>query len=247
MDYVARAKALLMGKARTGALLVLPLAAAVQQAQAVQVGPSINLPTGNLSCNTQSGACVSGGDLQLGTRDGIEGVGFFDDFPTDFSGNSYVDFGSSGILTSTGSGGLTALPAGSILTSSYDFNIGNVSGSGSDTWSLSYQIFDSTTLHTVVSDSSASGSGTGSFSASFTDQLASAMTVGDTLSITADLNLTASSGSIFSVTIPSGLTLDVGQDVSTTPEPSTLSFGALALALAGIWRGLRRKRTADLQ
>lgn len=242
MDYVARAKSLLMGKARTGALLVLPLAAAVQYAQAT-VANSTSLPTGGYACTPGIGTCT-GGDQQLSPVNGLSGVGFFLTSPYSFNGSSYLDFSSTGPLTSTSSGG--NLASGTTLTSDYNFSISNPSGGGTDSWSLIYEIFDSTTGRVALLDSSSSGSGTGTFSRTFADQLTNTLTVGDTLIVSADISLNASGG-IFSLSIPGGLTLDVGSGVSAAPEPSTLSFAGLALAIAGIWYRLRRRRTADLQ
>jgi len=237
----------MLGKARTGALLVLPLAAAVQQAQATP--PLIpTLPTGNFSCSTSNGGCVSGGDFnEFGT--GLKGVGFYADFPITFNGSSYVDFSSSGLMTGPSGGGLAA---GSTVASGYNFTISNVSGGGFDggTWSLMYEILDTTTGQTALLDNSHSGGGAGLFSASFTDQLLFPLTVGDNLIVMADLTLTAGpSGGFYSVSIPSNFTFDIGTSATAAaaPEPSTLSFGGLALAIAGVWSRLRRRRTADLQ
>ena len=88
MDFVARAKALLAGKARIG-LMILPLAAAVP-------AMASSLPTDNYSCTLNGSpltSCTSTSTVQqLATGNGIEGLKFFGPV----SGGFYVFNGFSG-------------------------------------------------------------------------------------------------------------------------------------------------------
>jgi hypothetical protein len=256
MDYVARAKALLMGKGRTGALLVLPLAAAVQLAQAATVGgsPVYTLPDGGLNCQidgaSPGGAC-SGGATQLGPTDGLEGVSFYLPSPItlsslDGSSGGALILSTSGAVTATHSG--SGLPAETTFTNHYDFAI-TPSGSGFEGWTLTYELYDQSTDQDLFYDNSVSGASGGTFSGSFTDTLAYALNTTDTYELSAEIRFSDDdSEDTVTVTIPSGGSFDLGTDQQApSPEPSTLSFGALSLAVGGIWRGLRRKRTADPQ
>lgn len=257
MDFVARAKAVFGSKVRTGALLVLPLAAAVPHAQALtQAG--VSLPTSSGSCALSgSGALVSGScsevDSQLSLLNGLAGVKFF------LSSPFTLQFGSSGgenvTLSSDGTlGGIGTFSSGSSISEHYDFSLStspvsaqNPVGVGNTgiaplSWQLTYSIFDVTTDTSIVNDNTMSGSGAGTFSGFFADTTAGAMSAGDTVLVSTAIALNSPANTNVTLTVPSS-SLDVNQ--SATPEPSTLSFGALGLAIAGIWRGLRRRRTAE--
>lgn len=256
MDYVARAKALLSSKARTGALLVLPLAAAVQHAQATTAGNSYALPTGNFQCQetgTSSGSCP-GSDAQLPVQNGLAGVKFFGTdsiYYNFYNGNPYYGTGLENFILSS-SGPLTghsggSLPTGTTLTNRYDFTLApGFSGGFISSWRLTYSLVDTTTKATLFSDSSVSGGfisgGSGGFSGSFTDKTNAPLIQGDNYAVTTEISV--SGGGYFYLNIPGGGSFDIGSNAQapSAPEPGTLGLGGLGLALAGIWRGLRRKR-----
>ncbi len=237
MDFVARAKTLLVGKARVGALVVLPLAAAVHQAQA----SILSLPTGTVTCqydiNGSGGGTCSASAQQLSPYNGVAGVSFQLNTP----GNS-LDLGvgpatltltASGILTGPGGG---VLNAGTVFNEGYSLSITNVT---SDNY-LAFSLYDVTTSTSLFSAQAANGSfsGSGLFSGSFTDTLLASATVGDTLQLSLSLYV---SGGDMVATLPGDALSMGGPPVSAgaAPEPSTMGLGAFGLAAAAFWRRMR--------
>lgn len=236
MDYVARAKALLIWKARTGALLVLPLAAAVQHAQAQT---TLTLPTGHFNCSalfTASGGC-SGGVANTPAQYGLSGLRFGLSSPVTLIGPGILTLSNYGTVTGTSGG---SLGAGTPMRLSYDFTLSTSGGSFSD-WQLQFQMYDYAESANVL-NGSVSGSATGTFSGSFTVQLGGPLSQGDLVYDSASITVNNLTSGGATVTVPLDSSLDID---AAAPEPSTLSFGALGLALAGIRGGLRRKRRAE--
>ena len=131
-NYVARAKALMMKTARTTALVIVPLAAAVS-AHAGAI-----LPTSNLTCTTidssGSGSCTMS-DAQQSSQSGITGVSFFTT-----SGSGPVGFNLSGSSTNVtlkvGAGGNLSGDLTQNDPVSFNFNFNLQSGGSVSAWAI---------------------------------------------------------------------------------------------------------------
>lgn len=248
VDYVARAKNLMMRTARTTALVIMPLAAASSGAlQAVTiVGPV--LPTGNFVCSaTDSGtetSCPgtsSDAPLALGGN-GITGVKLFTSGGLTFlgggsGGTAILNLQSSGPVFGGGIGTNVSIPL------AFDFVLATTGATSVSSWQLNYALSDATTI-TQLALGSFSGGGIGTFisppgSSMITD---ASSKNGDTLEVSAQLTVNwSTSGGSLTATVPAN-----SFDVNATPEPASLGLIGSGLALLS-WRLVRdRKRRYHL-
>jgi PEP-CTERM motif len=242
-NYVARAKALMMKTARTTALVIVPLAAAVS-AHAGAI-----LPTSNLTCKfndefTFSGSCNSSvGDTQAAALGGIQGVSFFTtDGPIGFSLSGSTTF----VKLIVGAGG----PLSGNLTQNdpvgFSFSFNLPSGGSLTTWQItmafgnafndsSYGSFSMSGSGVSGSSTPESGSGTITIPSG---GVASGSTFWETTTITA----TSSGGSFLNINVPSGGTFDYNSvAASGVPEPGSVGLIGSGLAFLGYLFRRRRK------
>jgi hypothetical protein len=247
-----------MTRARA-AVIVLPVIAAFQlplHAQNPTPPVPFGLPTSSQTCG-MTGVSAAGGcgltatSLIAGAND-VTGTGFsgpspfntmfpiMNPVPTSSSAGGFLEdisFSTTGLLTGPVGG---IVPAGTVIPEYYNFSISDTSATDFVRWTLTYAIIDDS--GTVFSDSSITGTTTGTFQGYFFDTLSQPLTVGDTIQVDAGISFVTSdeTGEEVSVTVPQG-SFDVNAD---TPEPSTFALVAMPLAAAGIWLGFRRSRTA---
>jgi hypothetical protein len=232
-DYVSRAKALIQSHARTAALVIVPLAAAVS----AHAG-SVTLPTSNFSCSVDSNDgfsnCTSGGAGVSQTSGG--GVSFYLSSGGAFlAGDGTVTEGSSGSVAG-------AIAAGSLIPYSIDIGFGYFTLDPN--YSLEIEVRDLTT-HVNLVDSTFSGSYT---SGSSIDQSGSFTTLasssaGDDLRVEYILTLSNVPGNgRTTVTVPQGESVDLGPvSNATAPEPASVGLMGGGLAwLAYQWRKRRK-------
>lgn len=237
-DYLARAKKLMQGAARKAALVIVPLAAAVQSEAAAI------LPTGNPTCSASDTGgpvgCVTVAEQLPAGSNGITGVKLYSGDSGStlafFSGGiAQITMGTSGFVSGSIASGLT-------IPLSFDFSI---SGSGFvalNSWNLTYTlsapsgggVFATTT---VSSSGGSLGpiSGTANMvsSQAFTDGL---MTVEAILQV----DWSSDGGALF-VTIPSNSIDFNAIRTNDVPEPASAGLMVAGLAVLG-WRLVRRRR-----
>jgi len=236
-NYVNKAKDLILKTARTTALVIVPLAAAVTAR-----GGAIAIPGGNPSCTTNipSGSCASIDTQLADLGSGIEGLSLFlsgggeQGFQVFSSGSStllvtLLDFG-------TVSGG--SIPAGTMIPLGYSFTAAMLSGGSIGSWSVTFELG----LSPGGSDygqAIESGSGSGTFSGGGVLDVSPTIASGSTLYETAQLNLTVNGPGFVEVTIPGDGSFDF-DSVPSVPEPG--SVGLIGAGLAFLGALLRRSR-----
>jgi hypothetical protein len=237
IDYVARAKALIRSHARSAALVIAPLAAAVS----AHAG-SINLPTGNYTCSyTVDGASGGGGNCSggaytlAGSGSQIGGTRFY------LSGG--LDLGSSGgsiLMTASGTVG-QALASGTVIPVAWDFELTALTD---PPWTLTYTLGDITTS-TILATGEFSGNNSGTVTNTGMLTTTAASSSGDNIGLKVLLTEAGDpeGGVDVQVEIPHNGSLDfnpIGN--SSVPEPSTL--GLLGSGLAGLGYLWRKRRKA---
>lgn len=238
-NYVNKAKSLMLRAARTGALVIMPLAAAVSAHAA-----SIALPSGNVTCSTNADAQCTGGDVQLlDLGSGIQGLSFFTSggFTQTFfasSGSStFLALGDSGTLGGTIAGG-TSIPV------AWNFTIGSISGSISS-WQLDFML-GSTAGGSDFGSFSTNGSGGGTLIESDSIGIvvvSGGIASGTTLFETAQITVNMGNAGDLEVTVPEGTTLDFQSVASAAvPEPASVGMIGAGLAFLGTLLGRRRKQ-----
>jgi hypothetical protein len=243
-NYVAKAKNLMMSTVRTTALVIVPLAAAVN----AHAG-SVALPTGNYGCSTvqdgNNGTC-NGADFQesnLGS--GVQGIAFYSNGPISFALSSG---GTSQITVTMSDWGTTSgtIPAGTQIPVDALFDLTASTDSSIGSWTLTFM------LGTAIGNDfygSASGSGAvggNSLTISSTLDVSPDIPAG-TLYETAQLTFSATGSeseehASASVDVPNVNTWTFDSVAATTavPEPASLGMIASGLAMIGAW--IRRRK-----
>jgi hypothetical protein len=217
-NYIDKAKKLMLQTARTTALVIVPLAAAVS-AHANTIVPA--LPTGGFACSPN----CSGGDSTITNPNGLTGVSFYG--TADF----YTSGGSFGFGFSAGGPFAGTLP--SPMPVSWDFELTSDPSVTIGSWSLTF------TLSGFAAGSvTETGSGGGTFIGS--DSFAVSPTVVTSGSLTETVTLstnTSGNGSVY-LSVPPGTSFDFNS--VSTPEPGSAGLMAAGLALLAGWARKRR-------
>jgi hypothetical protein len=239
-NYVARAKELMMKTARTTALVIVPLAAAVS-AHAGAI-----LPTASITCTTVdalgSGSCTMG-DSQQSSMSGITGVSFFTNSgPIGFnlSGSSTditLKVGAGGNL----SGGLTQNDPVSFL-----FNFNLQSGGSVSSWDITMAFGDAFNDYSYGAFFDSGSGGSGSLipeSGSGTIVIPSGgVASGSLFWETVTLSAVISGGSYLQISVPGAGTFDYSSiAASSVPEPGSVGLMGSGLAFLGYLFRRRRK------
>lgn len=231
IDSISRAKAFMRSHARTAAMVIIPLAAAVS----AHAGPV--LPNGHFVCsdtpNVGSGGTCSGGVTAAGGA-----LSFY------LASGGVVLAGGGTLMEHTNGSVATAITEGSSIPFSYD--IGLFAESIDPNYSLQIQIKD-TTNSTMLVNSTFPGTfgpnaNTLSNSGSFTSLGSS--NPGDNIVVGYLLTLSnVPEGVLVTVTVPELTSVDLGPvSQSAVPEPSSL--GLLGAGLAGLGYLWRKRRKA---
>jgi hypothetical protein len=228
-NYVERAKSLMQKTARTTALVIVPLAAAVS----AHAGAISALPTSNFSCvtidNGASGGC-SGGAVQLGASNGVAGVQLFTTGSISFSNS-----GGELILSTNGdiSGG--TLLSGTTLPLAWDFILSPTGTSDLIGWQL---VFTLDVSGSPIGSFTTSGLGNGTITG--TGSLQTTADASTNVSLIGDLTWTGDSNAdTIDVSVPGGSSFDFNSP-GGVPEPASTGLVAAGLAWLG-WR-LRKIR-----
>lgn len=223
MDPLARAQALLAHHARTAALLIMPLAAALT-ASAAPV-----LPASNFQCQAYAERACSGGASQLPATPGqVQGVKQWLDgqvlADTGEHQVGWVSFSTSGTLNE-------AMAAGTSIPIHYEFTVLGYSGSLASDWFAHFSILRN---GNVIGTTSAGGPVGGFQTGAVTLTLKSALNAGDNIEVETTIGGATEDGYIL-VEVPQN-SIDWNASV---PEPASIGTAAAGLALAAI---LRRNR-----
>lgn len=238
-NYVSKAKNLILQTARTTALVIMPLAAAVS----AQAG-SISLPTTGASCTVaggDSGSSCKGGDALVNPDPGVgvRGLSFFTSGGQSFflsSGSATLILSDHGTLT----GG--SIAAGTVIPLKWDFTLSSSSGSITS-WIIGFDLGSSFTNGDYGSNTF-SGSGTGHFTGSGSLTIASGgIAAGASVFESGLISISVSSFTQLGVNVPPDASLDFGNSVtSSVPEPASVGMIGAGLAFLGALVRRRRKQ-----
>lgn len=238
-NYVNKAKSLMLKAARTSALVIVPLAAAVS----AHAG-SVALPSGNVSCSSNiSGGTCFGGDSQLADLgSGVQGLSFFTS--GGFTQTFFTSSGSSVLqmtLADFGTLGGT-IAGGTQIPVDWVFTLTPFSGATIESWTLSFELGSSPgfTDYGAVSGSGISG---GSISGGDTLTVSQDIASGSTLyeSVVLSVNTTNLGGGGVQVTVPTLSTWDFNS-VAAAAVPEPASVGMIGASLAFLGALIRRRR-----
>ncbi|HEY4360243.1 MAG TPA: PEP-CTERM sorting domain-containing protein [Bryobacteraceae bacterium] len=230
--------------ARTTALVIVPLAAAVN-AHAGAI-----LPTSNLSCsfsdqNTLSGSCTSQvGDGQASSQSGITGVSFFT------SGS--IGFGLSGgsstpVQLIIGAGGPLSGNLAQNDPVGFNFAFSLISGGSVSSWNITMAFgnaFGNSSYGSFTASGSGGSGGSILESGSGTINIPSGgVASGSTFWETTTINAVISGGIFLQIDVPPGTTFDFNSAAaSSVPEPASVGLIGSGLGLLGyLFRRRRRK------
>jgi hypothetical protein len=238
---------------RTGALVIVPLAAAAS----AHAGLITSLPTSNftISCSgtstgapgessdvaapIQSGGCSGGADPIAGSAGQIGGVSLW-------LSNGGVDLGSgTGSITMSVRGPGPAIPLGTVIPLSWGFDMETAEvGSQTDpVWTLAYTLADMTT-NTQLAFGSFGGNNSGPVFGSGSLTTTAASSYGDTLALKVQFTELGDPKAGFDVIvqIPEFKSFDV-DPLMGVPEPSSIGLLGAGLAwLSWQWRKCRQSR-----
>jgi hypothetical protein len=238
-NYVDKAKSLLLKTARTTALVIVPLAAAVS----AHAG-SIALPSGSPTCSNNVDSSCSAGDSQepdLGS--GVQGLSFFTS--GGFTQNLIAGGSGSTIpinmtLGDSGTVGGT-IAAGTVIPVAWNFNMTPISGSGTITsWTLTFNL-GSTAGGSQYGSAETSGSSPigsagstiigGPIPLDITTTIPGSTTLFESVELSMEVDNTNFG---VQVTVPENTTWDFQSVAATTaPEPASLGFIGAGLAFLG--------------
>jgi hypothetical protein len=231
-NYVQKAKQLIQQTARTAALVIVPLAAAVN-AHAITVVPA--LPTGNFSCQTPNGSC-SGADAQLAAQNGIQGVKFYTNGFVDI----FVPASGGGLLILSSSGPLNGTIAGGYqMPLFYDFTLSGSGNTSGMNWTLMYSI--QPLSGPSGSSTTVSGSGVGTFTSNTSMTVPSGGFAPGNYTLQVAFRVTPSAATDLSVNVPTS-SFDFNAVALGTPEPATGGIAIAGVAAMGITLMRRRRK-----
>jgi hypothetical protein len=230
-NYVNKAKNLILKTARTTALVIVPLAAAVS----AHAG-SIALPnSGSASCTIlggDSGSSCTGGDASINPApaNGVQGLSFFTSGGQSFflsSGSATLMLSDSGTL----SGG--SILAGTVIPLMWDFTLSSTSGSITS-WIVGFDL-GSTFGDGDLGSNTFSGSGVGEFTGSGSLTIASGgIASGASVFESVLISMSVSSFTLLGVNVPPDASLDFGNaSTSAVPEPASLGMIGAGLVFLG--------------
>jgi hypothetical protein len=243
-NYVSKAKSLMLKTARTTALVIVPLAAAVSAHAGSIALPSSGEPTCSVSV---SGSCFAG-DAQLADLgSGVQGLssgGFTQTMFVFTSGASLpvnMTMGDSGVLGGT-------IAAGTLIPVSWDFNMTPLSGSGTiDSWILTFGL-GSSAGGTNFGSASTSGGSIGSSGATISGgpinlQVLSDLVSGTTLFESVSLTMDVTTNLGVQVTVFDASSWDFNSvAAASVPEPATTGLIGAGLAFFGALLRRRKKQ-----
>jgi len=243
---------ILQRAARTTALVIVPLAAAVSAYAGGSAGPV--LPRGNAACSMvddgNPAVCSSGAyNIPLMGPSGLTGVSLFT------PGSVTFYDGDTAQLTLSASGKLFggAIPSGSTIPLAYVFGLqfedGDVDASVSS-WTLDFQLLDGRTVigdsgtidNTPINNTDISNQDGQFFTGSSSMTTTGSAALGDTLTelVTLDVDWFTGDADNLIVSVPGAASFDYQStaNLASTPEPGTVIPLACILAIAGLylWR-----------
>jgi hypothetical protein len=246
-NYVEKAKHLLMNTARTTALVIVPLAAAVS----AQAG-TIQLPYGNASCSTilNSGAgptCTALDSPESAPSSGVQGLSFAT------SGGSTFFLSSGGgqeiVLTLEDFGMVSggSIPGGTVIPVSYLMNLAAFSGATITSYDVDFSLGTSAGVANLGYASLSGGATSGgTVSGSGTLTVDPTIASGSSLYETVQVYVFASNsgGGGITVTVPQNTTADFENAplASGTPEPASVGMIGAGLAMLGMMFRRRKNR-----
>jgi hypothetical protein len=247
-NYVDKAKKLMLQAARTTALVIVPLAAAVSSAHAGSIALA---SSGSPVCTTSASGsfCFAGDSLEPDLGSGVQGLSFYTS--GGFTQNLFVNSSGSTIPTtmSMGDSGVMGgtIAAGTLIPVSWNFNMTPLSGSGTiSSWSLVFEL-GSTAGGSQFGSIGTSGGSIGSSGATIiggpinlnvSSTILSGTTLFETVLLT--MNLTNTNVGV-QVTVPNASSWDFNSVAATgVPEPATT--GLIGAGMAFFAALLRRRK-----
>lgn len=248
-NYTEKAKRLMHKAARVTALVIVPLASAVN-AHAIAIGPTLPLgsPTCSITDNVSSSSCSGGAFAIFGIPTDTVGVGLATQSSALFSsgGTAQLILSASGLLV----GG--SIPSGTTIPLAYNFDLSFLDGSlraAANSWNLDFQLLDgagvigdSGLLSGTVSDPSLSG---GAFIGGVSSMVTNSTALsGDRLTEQVTLNVSWQPGDADTllIDVPSPGSFDYAPtNIASVPEPGTMGLTGSVFALAGFFLVSRRK------
>jgi hypothetical protein len=256
-DFAEKARKLMQRAVRTTALVIMPLAAAVNAHAGVIGSGGPVLPDGSPGCSISDTPGSTGGSCTGGAYNvaalgptGITGVSLYNTGTPQFSGGGTAQM----ILTATGALTGAGLPNNTTIPLGYFFDLQFQNGGLGATvtsWTLDFQLLDGSRVIGVAVLSTAPASitlineGGQFFDGTSSLTTTSSAALNDTLRerVTLDVDWSVGGGDVLTIQVPAPATFDYDPTNSTSsvPEPATIIPMASSLALAGFY--LFRRKT----